>query len=128
MKWWNQLSYRVSAFIILLAIVPLAGFGITTINDFRQSRLTSVAQIHRGIISRSVNLIESSLAETEKKILLVIQSNDFEHADVSDQEWLMQLLIKNLPNLYTLTLADMSGQEKVKVGRETVYSDYRRSA
>ena len=54
MKWWNQLSYRVSAFIILLAIVPLAGFGITTINDFRQSRLTSVAQIHRGIISRNI--------------------------------------------------------------------------
>ena len=122
MKWWNRLSYRVSVFILLLAIIPLAGFGITTINDFRRDRLDSVEQIQKGITSTAVGQIESSLADLMQEIQLVVRTNDLEKASVSDQEWFLQLLIKSRPDLYSLALADIDGQEKVKVGRETVYN------
>jgi CheY-like chemotaxis protein len=122
MKLWNRLGYRISVFILLLAVVPLAGFGITTINDFRRVRLDSVEQIQKGITTTAAGKIESSLADLMQEIQLVIRSNDLDKASVSDQEWILQLLLKTRPKLYSLALADMDGQEKLKVGREAVYS------
>ncbi|MBC8440409.1 MAG: response regulator [Deltaproteobacteria bacterium] len=122
MKWWNKISYRLTAFILLLAVVPLAGFGISTIRDIQQTRLLSVEQIHDNIARHSVDLIESSLLDTQKKIQLVIDSNELQSADSEDQEWILQILIKSLPHLYSLTIASTDGQERVKVGRDTVYN------
>ncbi len=122
MKWWNRISYRLTVFILLLAIVPLAGFGIFTIKDIQQARLQSIEQIHRNMAKHSADLIESSILDTEKKIQLVIDSNELESADIEDQEWLLQILIKSLPHVYTLTIADINGRERVKVGRDTVYN------
>jgi signal transduction histidine kinase/HAMP domain-containing protein len=122
MKWWQRLSCRLTIIILFLAIVPLVGFGIFTIKDIRQVRLQSVEQIHRGIAESSVLQIESSLTDTIAKIQLVIESNELEGAKVFDQEWILQLLIKDIPHLYTLTIAETSGREKVKVGRDTVFS------
>jgi len=121
MKWWNRLSYRLTIFILLLAVVPLAGFGISTIADIRQARLLAVEQVHSGIAKSSVDLIELSLADTIKKIQLVIDSTELEDLDILDQEWFLQMLIKAIPHVYTLAIIDNSGQERVKVGRDTVY-------
>ena len=122
MKWWNRLSYRLTIFILFLAVLPLAGFGISTITDIHHARLQSIEQIHRSIAKSSVDLIELSLADTIKKIQLVIDSNELEDLDGSDQEWFLQMLIKAIPHLYTLTIVDNNGLERVKVGRDTVYN------
>ncbi len=122
MKWWHRLSYKLTGFILLLAIVPLAGFGITTIKEIRKVRLDSVAQIHRGIATDSAKKITASIADTIKEVQLVINSNELESLDVLDQEWFLQLLIKAIPHLYTLTLTESNGQERVKVGRDRVYN------
>ena len=122
MKWWNRLSYRLTVFILLLTIVPLAGFGLFTIQDIQHVRLQSIEQIHKKVANNAVDLIESSLLDMEKKILLVADTNELESADVSDQEWILQLLIKELTHIHTLTLADTTGREMVKVGRDTVFN------
>jgi len=122
MKWWNRLSYRWTIFILLLALVPLAGFGIFTIRDIRHVQLMSIEQIHTNMAASVAERIESSIAGVVGKIGLVVESNELETLDVSDQEWLLQMLIKRLPHLYALKIVDMSGQERVKVGRERVYN------
>ncbi|MFH1157209.1 MAG: response regulator [Pseudomonadota bacterium] len=122
MNWWNRLSYRLTVFLLLLAVVPLAGFGITTLRDIRNVRLSSIAQIHRTIARNTAGQIESSLADMVKEIRLMVDSNEMETLDASDQEWLLQLLIKANPHLYTLTLADAGGRERVKVGRDSVFN------
>ena len=122
MKWWHRLSFRVTVFILLLAIVPLAGFGITTINDIRRVRLQSLAEIHKGIATHSAHLIEDSLAHMIKSVQLIIETNELETVDVFDKEWFLQQLLRNIPHLYSLTLTDATGKEMVKVGRDTVYN------
>ncbi|MBU1564727.1 MAG: response regulator [Proteobacteria bacterium] len=122
MKWWNRLSVRLTVFILFLAIIPLAGFGFTTLRDFQRVRLQSVAQIHKGLANNSAQLIQSSLADIAQVINLVAESTELESADPADKEWLLQLLIKSFPHLSSLTLAEIGGQELVKVGRDTVYN------
>jgi len=122
MKWWHRLSFRLTVFILLLAIVPLAGFGITTINDIRQVRLQSIAEIHKGVAMHSAHLVEGLLAHMIREIQLVIETGELENAHVSDQEWFMQQLIQNIPHLYSLTITDTTGKETLKVGRDTVYN------
>ena len=122
MKWWHRLSYRLTIFILLLSVLPLAGFGISTIRDIRHTRLLSIEQIHGNIIRSAAQRIKSSLADSLEKIELVIESNELEAADVSDQEWLMQMLIKSLPHLHALKIVDINGMERVKVARNAVYS------
>ena len=122
MKWWHRLSFRLTVFILLLAIIPLAGFGITTINDIRRVRLQSIEEIHKGIAIHSAHLIEDSLTHLIKSVQLIIETNELENADVYDQEWFMQQLLRNIPHLYSLTLTDATGKETVKVGRDTVYN------
>ena len=121
MKWWNRLSYRLTGVILFLAIIPLAGFGITTISDIRQVRLDSIEQIQKNIAANSVHLIEASLAHMIKNVNLVIESAEMENADVSDQEWFLQLLIRNLPCVHTLAIVGEDGLEKLKVGADTIY-------
>ena len=118
MKWWHRLSFRLTVFILLLAIVPLAGFGITTINDIRRVRLHSLAEIHKGVASHSAHLIEDSLAHMIKSVQLIIETNELETADLFDQEWFLQQLLRNIPHLYSLALTDAGGKETVKVGRD----------
>jgi len=122
MKWWNRLSFRLTGVILLLAIVPLAGFGITTIRDIRQVRLNSIAQIQEGVAVNSVKLIEASLAHMIENINLAIETAEMDSADASDQEWYLQLLIRNLPSVHSLAIIAEDGREKVKVGVDVVYS------
>ena len=122
MKWWNRLSVRLTVFILLLAIVPLAGFGFSTIKEIRRVRLQSVAQIHKEIAKNAVQLIESSLADISTQVQLVAASADLDSAIPDDQEWFLQLLLKSSPYLYSLTIVENSGRELVKVGREEVYN------
>jgi len=122
MKWWNRLSYRLTVFILLLTVVPLAGVGIYTINDFHNVRLLSIEQIHGNMGQAAAERIEASLSDTIKKIELIIESSELESADVSDQEWFLQMLIKTIPHLNALKVVTVNGQEKVKVGRDSVYN------
>ena len=122
MKWWNRLSVRLTVFILLLAIVPLAGFGISTIQDIRRVRLQSVAEIHTRVAYNSAKLIEVSLSDTVKKIQLVAEGTELESAEITDQESILQLLISSTPSLYTLAIAKPDGREFVKIGRDTIYN------
>ncbi len=123
MKWWQRLSFKLTCFILLLAIVPLAGFGITTINDIRRVRLQSVEEIHKGLATRSANLIEYSLARMIEKLQLIIAGGELDNTNMSDQERFLQLLIKTIPHVHSLAITDITGQEMVKVGRGTVYNE-----
>ncbi len=121
MNWWNRLSYRLTIFILVLALVPLAGFGIFTIKDIRNVQLLSVEQIHGNMALNVAERIESSLANTADRIQLVIESNELETLDVSDQEWILQMLIKGLPHLHALKIIDMDGRERIKISRDRIY-------
>ena len=121
MKWWNRLSVRLTVLILLLAIVPLVGFGIITIKDILHVRLQSVATYHREIARNSAKLIQSSLASIANEIQLVVESTELESADQTDQEWFLQMLITSSPNIDNLILAERSGRTLVRVGRERVY-------
>lgn len=122
MKWWNRLSLRLTLFVLFLAIIPLAFFGLTTIQDIQEVRLRSVAESHRNLVKEVASQIETSFQDTIKEIHLLIEATELESAVRSDKEWFLQLLIKNLPHIYTLTLANNDGQETIKVGRDTVYN------
>ena len=122
MKWWNRLSVRLTVFILLLATIPLAGFGFSTIKEIRHVRLQSVSQIHKEIAKDAVKLIESSLADITKQVQLVAASADLDSAIPDDQEWFLQLLVKSSPYLFSLALIEDNGRELVKVGREEIYS------
>jgi CheY-like chemotaxis protein/signal transduction histidine kinase len=121
MKWWNRLSIRLTVFILLVAIAPLAGFGISTINDIRRVRLQSIASFQQEIARNSAKLISLALAHTAENIQLTFGNTELDGADPDDQEWSLQLLIKSSPHLHSLTLLDNSGRELIKVGREQVY-------
>ena len=121
MKWWNRLSIKLTVFILLVAIVPLAGFGISTIHDIRRVRLQSIAQIQQEIAKNSANLVSSSLTHTAESIKLAFGNSELDSAAPDDQEWSLQLLIKASPHLDSLALLDKSGRELIKVGREQVY-------
>ncbi|MBU0676043.1 MAG: response regulator [Proteobacteria bacterium] len=122
MRLWNRLGFRLSVFIFVLAVVPLVWFGFFTLKDIRSTRLQSVAELHQNFAKDAVRNIEGALADTIKKINLVLEANDLESADFLEQEWLFQTLLKSEPHLNSLTLTDLQGQELVKVGRDIVYS------
>ncbi|NDY73798.1 response regulator [Desulfobacter hydrogenophilus] len=122
MNWWHRLSYRLTIFILVLALVPLAGFGLFTIKDIQNARLLSIELIHGNMAINVAERIESSLANAVEKIGLVMESNELETLDVSDQEWILQMLIKSLPPLHALEIIDMDGRVKVKVGYDNVYN------
>jgi CheY-like chemotaxis protein/HAMP domain-containing protein len=122
MRWWNKLTYRLSILIILLAVVPLALFGITAIEQVRSAMLASIERENRGLANRSANMIEATVAQTLKDVELVVTSNDFSAATQDDQEWYLQLLLKSIPHLQLLTIFDNAGKIKLKVGRQKVYA------
>ena len=121
MHWWNRLSYRLTIFILVLALVPLAGFGIFTIKDIRNVRQLSIEQLHGKIATNAAERIESSLANAVERIELVIESNELETLDTSDQEWVLQMLIKSLPHLHALKIIDMDGRVRLKISRDKIY-------
>ena len=123
MKWWQRLSFKLTCFILLLAVVPLAGFGITTINDVRRVRLHSVEEIHKGIATRSSNRIEYSLTYMIEKFQLIIASGKLDTTDISEQESFLKLLIQTIPHVHALTITNITGREMVKVGRDAVYHE-----
>ena len=121
MKWWNRLSVRLTVFIILLAIVPLASFGIATIKDIVRIRLQSIAAFQKEVAGNSAKLIQASLSDIAKEIELVAESTELQSSDPGDQEWVLQMLLKASSHLNSLTIVDLDGRNLVKVGRSSVH-------
>ncbi len=121
MKWWNRLSYRLTFFILLIAVVPLTGFGIATLKDIKHVRLKSEEKLHESALKNAASRIESYLTETTDKIKLVIESSELDGLDTFDQEWQMQIMIKDIRYLHSISILDLKGTETVKVCRERLY-------
>ncbi len=122
MKLMNKLSFRVGILIFFLAIVPLGLFGLTALDKMRSSLLEAKDRETIEILRRCQHLIEHTLNNSLQSINLMAKSHDLQFLDVSDQEWLLQTLLSDLPYVQTLSLADSSGRAAVKIDRERVYA------
>lgn len=121
MKWWNRLSVRLTVTLLLLAIVPLAGFGIATVRDILRLQLQSVSSLHKEVAFHSAKTIQDALADITGEIQLVCDTVDITSVDQVDQELYLQMIMKASPHISHLTIATRNGEELVKVGRDTVY-------
>nr|WP_319395490.1 response regulator [uncultured Desulfobacter sp.] len=121
MKWWNKISFKLTLAILIMAVVPLGGFGIMSIDKIRSALLTSVSQTNFAAAKKAGNTIESAVHDTIVAVRVIMENNGFETQDSYDREWALQLLLKSFPQISSITITNTSGTPVLKVTKEDTY-------
>ncbi|WP_020585723.1 response regulator [Desulfobacter curvatus] len=122
MKWWNKISVKITLAILLMAVVPLGGFGIMSIAKIRSALLASVSQTNFAAAKRAGATIEAAIHDTIVDIRIIMENNGFEGQNRYDREWSLQLMLKSFPQLSSMMVTNTSGTPLLKVTKEDTYS------
>jgi signal transduction histidine kinase/CheY-like chemotaxis protein/HAMP domain-containing protein len=121
MKWLNKISVKITLAILLMAVVPLGGFGIMSIDKIRSALLTSVSQTNFAAARKAGNTIEAAVHDTIADVRIIMENNRFETLDSYDREWALQMLLKSFPQISSMTVTNASGTPVLKVTKEDTY-------
>ena len=122
MRWWNKISVKITLAIVLMAVVPLGGFGIMSIAEIRSALLTSVSQTNFAAAKKAGDTIEAAVHNTILDIRLIMDNNGFEDLDLDDREWTLQLMLKSFPQVSSMTVTNTTGAPLLKVTKEDTYA------
>lgn len=121
MKWWNKISFKLTLAILIMAVVPLGGFGMMSIDKIRSALLTSVSQTNFAAARQACNTIEAAVHNTIVDIRIIMENNGFETQNLYDREWALQLLLKSFPQISSITVTNVSGTPLLKVTKEDTF-------
>lgn len=122
MKWWNKISVKITLAIVLMAVVPLGGFGIISIAKIRSTLLASVSQANFAAAKKAGATIETAVRNTLDNIRIIMANNGFEDQGPYDREWTLQLMLKSFPQVASMTVTDATGTPLLKVTKEDTYT------
>jgi signal transduction histidine kinase/HAMP domain-containing protein len=121
MRWWHRLCYKLLALMMAIALIPLLGFGITAIKRAEKALFADAQFANGEVAAHAIELAEKSIQDVQDNIALFLRVTDFSSMDAMDQEWALEALEKEVPEIVSVALLDTQGNEKVKVSREKVF-------
>ena len=121
MNWWHRLSYRLLAVMLIIALLPLLTFGVITIKRTEKALFADAEFANGEVAAHAIELAEKSIQDVQDSIALFLRVTDFNAMDAMDREWALEALEKEVPEIISVALLDMQGDEKVKVSREKVF-------
>ncbi|MFQ5813948.1 MAG: cache domain-containing protein, partial [Anaerolineae bacterium] len=120
-RWWNRLSFRMPALIVLMALIPLLGFGVVATRVGAAALIRQAGRANRETAARTVELAEASVGNIQEHLIMAVSAPAFSRIEYEAHEFALQLLLRTLPDVKSLTVLDDRGNERVKSAREKVF-------
>jgi hypothetical protein len=121
MNWWHRLSYRLLVLMLAIALLPLLGFGVTAIKRTEKALFADARFTNGEVAAHAIELAEKSIQDVQENLALVLRVTDLTGMDAMDQEWALEALEKQVPEIISIALLDVQGKETVKISREKVF-------
>ncbi|MBC8208023.1 MAG: response regulator [Desulfobulbaceae bacterium] len=112
---WKDLSFKLPLIVLLIGLVPLAGFGLFSIRYEADALLKVRGQGVRRSAVLTASAIERTIQGVKQGFQRSAENLDLLALDKTDQEWALMTLLIQWPNFKSLALLDAQGQEQIKV-------------
>jgi len=121
-SWWGHLKLKVLAFGVVMSVIPLSVFGWYAVATARNDQVEIVQTQNRA----AAELVAHDLARFMQQLTLPmdllarIGGPGLVAASTAEQERLLYTLLRDVPYLEEVSLAQADGQELVRVSRREV--------
>jgi CheY-like chemotaxis protein len=115
---WKDLSFKLPIFVLIVSLVPLAGFGLFSINYGTDVILKIRAQGVRRSAVLMASAVEQELQRAEEGFSRAAANQDLVVLDKMDRELALMTLLIQRPNFKSIALLDAQGQELTKVAND----------
>jgi HAMP domain-containing protein len=105
---------------LVIALLPLLGFGVIAIKRAEKALFADAQFANGKVAAHAIEVAEKSIQDVQDSIALVLRVTDLTGMDPIDQEWALEALEKEVPDVISVALLDMQGDEKMRVSREKV--------
>ncbi len=118
---WKNLSFRLPAFVLLVSLVPLTGFGLFAIEHSKRVLLETQGRATTRITTVATELVEQQLSEILTDLETDAENLDLVALSGEDLEWALLTILRQHKEIKEVMLIATSGQEKVRVAEDHVF-------
>ena len=123
MNWWQRLGVKIPAITLLMALGPLLIFGTTAIRQGEAVLMENIRQSNRIAINHAILRTETLIQHTLQRMSMAADTLEIIGMDRFDQQYALQRIQKEIPQLKTVALIDKDGKETARVDLEKVFPE-----
>ncbi len=117
----NQLSVKIHIIILLLALIPLVGFSLFSIQFNRNTLLQEIQRANHEVALIARKTAEQTISDIQSKVIIALNTSGFTDLDTMDQEWILQSLISSFPEVLSFSLLNEKGKEIIKLSKTAFF-------
>jgi signal transduction histidine kinase/HAMP domain-containing protein len=115
--WWNRLTVKLAAIIVLAVLLPLAVFGVVAVRTSRQALWQETGRANLQLAQLAVKELEAEVNGVQQSLTVVLDRDAFAAATYDEQADILESLLWHLPYVKIISVLDTSGQEQLKFSR-----------
>ena len=115
------MAIKLPALILLATIVPLSIFGLVTVRASYKALTREAGRANIQLAWQEVREIESYIQRIEQNLTVALAHQSFADEEYGEQEYVLQSLLRLLPEVQSLSVLDATGQERTKVSRQRTF-------
>ncbi len=121
MKWWQRLSVRIPVLVFMLSLAPMVIFGTNAILKGRSELMEMIRQSNSLALLHAVHEAEVIVRQTQRQMVLAAEMAEIDTLGELDQQFALQMLQKQIPELRDLAVLNADGMETARVSTEKIY-------
>jgi methyl-accepting chemotaxis protein len=121
LRWWNRLSFKILLLIVLLALLPLLGFGLFATQAASMALRNQIRLAHLAVAYQAVDITERAVENLQQNLDITSQRRVFGTSAYHNQEYALQTLLQTFSEIKAVTVLNGQGDEKLKLSRSEIF-------